>query len=116
MTSSISKNYTINLSFTSIKLPPVIDILILAKKYPQGKTGVSEAFKLIAPDEFEMFPVEDDEVIDAVLINKKILSRLSKDKVIDTLRKNVFPYITKGEAVNVNFSISIQIENIKGEM
>ena len=61
MTTGSGAKYSINLSFSPIKLPPVTDILVLAKKYPQGKIGVSEAFKLIAPDEFEMISIDDND-------------------------------------------------------
>ncbi len=110
-------NYSINLSFSPIKLPPVTDILVLAKKYPQGKVGVSEAFKLIAPDEFEMISIDDgdDEVIDAVLINKRIMKKLSQEKIMKTLKETVFPYVSKGEAVNVDFHVTLEFNNIKGE-
>lgn len=116
MPNSNSAKFSVDMSFSSIKLPPVTDILVLAKKYPQGKVGVSEAFKLIAPDEFEMISIEDseDEVIDAVLINKKILKRLKTDVVMKLLEEHVFPYVLKGEAVNVDFHVTLRYENIKG--
>lgn len=107
-------NVNVNLAFVSIKLPPVTDILILGKKYPQGKIGVSEAFKLIAPDEFEMFDVDDDDVVEAVLINKNILKRMEKDRVLNILRKYVFPHIAKGEAIKVDFTVTINYDKITG--
>lgn len=107
-------SYSINLSFTPISLPPLTDILVLAKKFPSGKTGVTKAFKLIAPDEFEMFELNEDPVIDAVLINKRILKKLDQDIIIDTLKKTVFPHVSKGEAIKVDFSVVIQYEQVKG--
>jgi len=101
-----------------VKLPPVTDILILAKKYPQGIQGISQAFKLIAPDEFEFveFREEQYDVIKAVLINKKILKRLPLQKILSILETNVFPYLSKEETVNVNFKVNISVSNIKGEI
>lgn len=113
-----TNNYNVTLDFEAVKLPPVTDILILAKKYPQGIQGVSQAFKLIAPDEFDFIEFKDDQydVIEAILINKKILKRLPAKEILSILEENVFPYISKGEAINVNFGVNIRIANIEGEL
>lgn len=108
--------YNVHMSFHSIKLPPVTDILILGKKFPHGKVGVSEAFKLIAPDEFDMFEIDEDDVVEAVLINRTILKRMPAEKVIELLRQKVFPYVSKGEAIKVDFTVTINFENIMGKM
>ncbi len=53
--------FHVNVRFNAISLPSVKDILILGRKHPQGKIGVMESFRFIAPDEFEMYDVSDDE-------------------------------------------------------
>lgn len=106
--------FVVNMEFFAVKLPPVRDILVLGKKYPQGKAGVMECFRFIAPDEFEMFDIDDpDEVAEAVLINKRILNRMSADRVIHILRDQVFPFISPGEAINVNIDIRIRVDNLE---
>ena len=113
MSKSQSK-YLINMEFFAVKLPPVRDILVLGKKYPQGKTGIMECFRFIAPDEFELFDIEDTSVAaEAVLINKRILTRMSAEQIISVLKEQVFPFISSGEAVNVNFDVKIRIDNLE---
>ncbi len=108
-----NSHLSVNLEFYPITLPPVRDILVLGKKYPHGKVGIIESFRFIAPDEFEMFDVPDSEVAaEAVLINKKILQRMTSDEVIDILRQYVFPYITHGEAINVDFNLKVKVDSI----
>jgi hypothetical protein len=109
-------SYVVDLDFESIKLPPVTDILVLAKKTAQGKLGVLHSFQLISPDVFEMVEVNGNENIEAIIINKNILSKLSKDKVLEILSKYVFPYVSKGESIRVNFNIQIFQKNIKGDL
>jgi hypothetical protein len=105
--------YTVSLSLEAIKLPPVSDILVLAKKHPQGKVGVMESFRFIAPDEFEMIDIDDeDETVEAVLVNKRILKRLPANEVIAILKTNVFPYVSRGEAVKVDFSVKLFWEGV----
>ncbi len=116
---SISEtSYNVNLDFEVIKLPPVTDILILGKKVPQGKFGILHSFQLISPDVFELLEITDDmnENVEAVIINKSILQKLPKETVLKILQVYVFPYVTKGETLKVNFNVHIFQNNIKGEV
>jgi len=111
-------SYNVDLDFEVIKLPPVTDILILGKKVPQGKFGILHSFQLISPDVFELLEITDDmsENVEAVIINKSILQKLPKETVLKILKVYVFPYVTKGETLKVNFNVHIFQNNIKGEV
>ncbi len=111
---AMSSNYRISLGFRPVSLPPVRDILVLGKKFPQGKAGVMECFRFIAPDEFEMFDIEDGGVAaEAVLINKRLLRRMPAERVIAVLEQHVFPYMSNGEAINVDFEVKINITGLE---
>ncbi|MBN2352912.1 MAG: hypothetical protein JXD23_10125 [Spirochaetales bacterium] len=107
--------YTISLEFKSIRLPPVTDILVLGKKYPHGKNGVLQAFKYIAPDEFEAIDADGShENVETVFVDKRILKRMPKEKIIAVLEQYVFPYVMPDEAVKVDFRLTMKYDNIKG--
>jgi hypothetical protein len=110
------KSFTVSLDFEPIKFPPVDDILILGKKLPQGRNGMLHSFQLISPDTFELIDINEDDNIDAVIINKAILRKLPKEKVLSILKEHVFPFISKGESVKVNFNIRIYQKNIVGDI
>lgn len=105
------KTYTINLSFEEIKLPPFQDILVLAKNSVQGKIGLSKSFELLVPNGFETIDV-DNKNIETVFVNKNILAKIDKEKVIRILEKNVFGFISEGELISVDFKINISVKNI----
>lgn len=107
--------FAVSLSFEGVSLPPFKDILLLGKKCPHGKVGVSKCLHLLAPDDFELIAVED-EAMEAMLVHRRILKRMPAEKVIEILRKNVFPYITKNECVKVDFSVKISFDNIEGTL
>ena len=109
-------SYVVNLDFEAIKLPPVTDILVLGKKAPQGKMGVLHSFHLISPDVFELIEITDSETVEAIIINKNLISKLKKEQIVKVLAEYVFPYVSKGEAIRVNFNIQIFQRNIKGEI
>jgi hypothetical protein len=102
-------SYTVNLDFEAIKLPPVSDILVLGKKATQGKQGILRSFELILPDVFELYEIDDTAYpdIDAVIINKAIIAKIPLGEIMEILKQNVFPYVSRGETIKVNFNVKI---------
>ncbi|MDO9614098.1 MAG: hypothetical protein Q7J86_06190 [Bacteroidota bacterium] len=109
-----NRKFSIQLSFEEIRLPPFEDILILGKKCPQGKIGVYKSFELLVPNEFEIFEIED-EIVEAIFVNKRVLNKLDKDKIIEILREKVFPYISESEILKVDFKLRIFYDSVEGE-
>lgn len=109
-----NRKFSFKLSFEEIRLPPFEDILILGKKCPQGRIGVYKSFELLIPNEFETFEIED-EVVEAVFINKRVLKKIDKDKVIAILQEKVFPYISESEILKVDFKLRIFYDSVEGE-
>lgn len=105
--------FSISLSFEEVKLPPFQDILLLGKRCPHGKAGVSQCFNLLAPEAFEMVQI-DDPTVEAMLVSKRILKRMPAENIVDILKEKVFPYITPGEVVRIDFNIKIYFDNIEG--
>lgn len=109
-----NRKFSVHLSFEEIRLPPFEDILILGKKCPQGKVGVYKSFELLVPNEFETFEIED-EIVEAIFVNKRVLKKLDKDKIITILREKVFPYISESEILKVDFKLRIFYDSVEGE-
>lgn len=104
--------FSISLSFEEVKLPPFRDMLVLGKRCPHGKAGVSQCLNLLAPEAFEMVEI-DDPTVEAVLINKRILKRMPVENIVEVLKEKVFPYITPGEVVRIDFNVRIYFNNIE---
>lgn len=109
-----TKKYSVQLSFEEIRLPPFDDILVLGKKCPQGKIGVYKSFDLLVPNEFDAFEVEDVNV-ETVFINKRVLRKMDKDKIIGILADKVFPFISESEILKVDFKLRIFYDSIEGD-
>lgn len=105
--------YSVSLSFEEVKLPPFQDILLLGRKCPHGKVGVSRCLNLLAPEAFEMVEINDP-TVEAMLISKRLLKRMPAENIVDILKKKVFPYITPGELVRIDFNVKIYFDNIQG--
>jgi len=105
------RKFSVNLSFEEIRLPPFEDILILGSKCPQGKVGVYRSFQLLIPDEFE-FVEPNNDVIEAVFINKRLLKKMEIEKIMAILRDKVFPYVSDSEILKVDFKVKISYDPI----
>jgi len=114
MSEDTVRKYAVRLSFEEIRLPPFEDILILGKKCPYGKIGVSRSFELLIPNEFIVIDIKDGP-IESVIINKRVLKKMDKDKIIGILKDKVFPYVTECEILKIDFKIKIYYDLIEGE-
>ncbi|WP_228491865.1 hypothetical protein [Prolixibacter sp. NT017] len=61
-----------------------------------------------------MFEI-DDENVEAVFINKKILKKMDENRIIRVLQSKVFPFISDNEILKVNFKLKIFYDAIEGE-
>ena len=104
------KNTLITLSFEKTTLPPFEDILVLGVNCPLGMNGVGQCLDLLVPDGFDRFEVEDKHVA-AIIVNKNILKRISKDNLINVLQKKVFPYTGSSELIRVDITVKISYDN-----
>ncbi|MFO8001723.1 MAG: hypothetical protein R6U46_10795 [Marinilabilia sp.] len=107
--------YTVKLGFEEIKLPPFEDILVIGKKSPQGKVGISKLFELLVPNEFETIDVDDPKV-EAVFINRRILNKIEQERIMSMLKRKVFPYISPSEILKVDFKLKINYDTIDLEI
>lgn len=112
MNEDSGRKFSVQLSFEDIRLPPFEDILILGKKCPQGKIGVYKSFELLVPNEFDAIEVDDD-VVEAVFINKRVLKKISKEKVLSILMDKVFPYVSENEVLKVDFKLKIYYDSVE---
>lgn len=114
MEPKVNKNYTLQLSFESINLPPFEDILLLGRMSAQGRIGVSKSFELLVPNEYEAIDI-DDEHVESIFINKKILKKMDLETILQILKEKVFPFVHNSEIIKVDFKLRIFYETFKLE-
>ena len=101
-----SMKYSVSMILQEIKLPPFDEILVLGKNSPHGKNGISKSFELLLPNGFEVFDINENNV-EAVFVNKRILAKLPLEKLMKLLKERVFPFVSEGELLKVDLKISI---------
>jgi hypothetical protein len=80
----------------------------LGKNAHNGKQGTTKCFNLLSPNDFEL--------VEAFLVNKRILKRMPAEKVLEILKDKVFPFITSGETVKVDFKLKVWFDSIEGKL
>lgn len=108
------KTYGIDISFETLRLPLQHDVLVLAKNASQGKHGLGKSLELLAPGTF--LPVDSEmrhEGVEAVYINRRLLSKIPVDHVIHLLQQHVFDHVAEGELVQVDMRVQISVSNLK---
>ena len=110
--SASNVKYFINLTFEEVKLHPFDDILVLAKHSSQGKMGIFKSVELLVPNGFELIEINNGKV-EAVFISKRILTKISKESVLSVLGEKVFPFISEGEILKVDFKVAVSYTNIE---
>ncbi len=106
--------YDIRVSFKTVKLPPFNDILVLGRRSSHGRNGINKVLQLLAPDGFEAIDVADEN-ISTIFVSTALLAKVDADKIVHTLRKRVFPYVTSTEVVKVDFHVDVSLNAIEFE-
>ncbi|PPL02763.1 hypothetical protein [Parapedobacter indicus] len=108
-----SKTYGIDISFEELKLPLFHDVLVLAKNAVQGKLGLGRSLDLLAPGVFQSIDTEvESERIEAVFINRKLLTKIPVEHLMRVLQRHVFEYVGEGELIQVDMKVRISMHNI----
>lgn len=107
------KTYGIDVSFEELRLPLSHDVLILAKKSAQGKRGLGRSLDLLAPGTFQTMDTNlEHEHVEAIFVNRKLLTKISAEHLIQVLQRHVFEHVSEGELIKVDMKVRISINNI----
>ena len=105
-------NYQVNLSFQEINLPPFEDILVVGQHSNQGRRGLSKSFDYLIPMSFQMIEI-DSEQVSVIFVNQRILKKMPQEKIIAILESKVFPFVSKGEILKVDFKVTVSFDEIE---
>ncbi|MDO9596038.1 MAG: hypothetical protein Q7J19_13705, partial [Lutibacter sp.] len=65
-----------------------------------------KSFDLLIPNGFEI--IDSDHInVDCVFVNKRILAKMPKEKVLQILETSVFPFVSEKEILKVDFKVNI---------
>jgi len=104
-------SYAIDLSFEEIKLPPFQDVLVVARDSRHGKIGLSKSLELLVPNSFKVIETDHD-LVESIFVHNHILAKIPQEKIVTVLKKDVFPFISPGEILKVDFKVKMFVNNI----
>ena len=95
----------INISFESVNLPPITDIIVLGKNSNLDPSTVLHAVNVLSKGDCVLFDTHEHPGVDAVIVSNHTLKKLKWEVIYSVLSKYVFPYIEPGEMVNVELKV-----------
>jgi len=87
---------------------------VLGKNSPHGKQGISKSFELLIPNGFDIID-SDHGNVDCVFVNKRILSKMPKERILKILEKSIFPYVSEKEILKVDFKVKISYNIVEDD-
>jgi hypothetical protein len=92
-------------------LPPFRDGLILGKNAPIGSKAMCLALELLVATPFEHIEIEGDEVIQDIIVRRNLLKRISKEKLLAFVVKNIKPLMSEEEILYLELDVEVNLES-----
>jgi len=102
------KKSLVDMEFTTFKIPPSGDILVLGKRCAIGPRAGKRMLDTVAPDQFELVQLEDD-LIDGILVKKQLFSMVDKDSLINALIEELKPIMSDQSMLTIKCDITVTI-------
>lgn len=96
------------MEFTTFKIPPSGDILVLGKRCAIGPRAAKRMLDTVAPDQFELLQPEAD-LIDGILARKQLFSMVDRDALINTLVEELKPIMSDQCMITIKCDIKVKI-------
>ena len=94
---------------TEFSYPPIHDGLVIGRSAPLGLESFRKAISLLMTSTFEHIPIDDD-VIGDILIRTPVLRRVSAEKLVNFVLKNVRPLMSGEEILHLDLHAEIELE------
>src|SRR5689334_14267792 len=94
---------------TEFSYPPVHDGVVLGRNAPLGLEAFRKAISLLVSAPFEHLDVED-EIIGDILVRAAVLRRVSREKFIEFVLRQVKPLMSAEEILHLDLEPEIELE------
>jgi hypothetical protein len=102
----------VSVKLREFDLPPVGDAVVIGKRAPIGPRALLESLERMLPGVYEMVPVEDHSVVEAVIINQRCTPMLERDRIVKLVLQNAAPLMHESSMLQVSLEaeVTIQVE------
>ena len=73
-----------DMELSTFEIPPAGEILVLAKRCPIGPQAAKKMVDTVAPNQFELIPLEDD-LISGILVKKYLFLRADRESLLKAI-------------------------------
>jgi hypothetical protein len=104
-----TKKCRLRARITEFSYPPIHDGLVIGKSAPLGLESFRKAINLLMTATFEHLPIEDD-VIGDILVRSPVLRRVSAEKLVQFVLRNVKPLMSGEEILHLDLHAEVELE------
>jgi hypothetical protein len=104
----VGRKADVTIRLSEFEMPPVQDILLIGRSAPIGPEAARRMMDAVAPDQYVVFPIEDGP-IEAVVVRRRLLDLLSKERLIPMLLEEVKRFAPEGLVVKGQITLDIII-------
>jgi hypothetical protein len=92
-------------------VPPFNDALVIGKNAPIGSEAWRRALVLLQVAPFESIKI-DDEVVEEILIQKRIMKKIPRENLVAIVLKKVKPFMTPEEVIHLDIGVELSIDEV----
>lgn len=98
----------IRMKLRVFSVPPINDALVLGRQAPIGGEAWRRALALLQSTPFESIKL-DDEVIEEILIQKRILKKITKEGLIKIILNKIKPFMSAEEVIHLDIEVELSL-------
>lgn len=93
-------------------VPPINDALVIGKNAPIGSEAWRRALALLLVLPFVSIKIDDDEVIEEILVQKRILKKIPQEKLVGMIFSKVKPFMSPEEVIHLDIHAELLVEEV----
>lgn len=91
-------------------IPPIRDAVVIGRRAAIGPQGLYESLDRMLPDTYQLTPVKDHEIIEAVILRKRCLGILDRDRVIKLILQQTAPLMHDSTIIQVELDSEVTVQ------
>lgn len=99
----------VNMKLRVFTVPPINDALVVGKNAPIGSEAWRRALTLLQVSPFESIKVNDDDIIEEILVQKRILRKIPQDGFVKMILKRIKPFMSPDEVIHLDIDAELTI-------
>ena len=105
-----NRQVRLSIRMKEFDIPPIRDAVVLGRRASIGPKGLFESLDRMVPDAYELVPVRDHDVVEAVIVRKRCLGILDKDRIIKLILQHTASLMHDSSIIQVELDSEVIVQ------